>query len=216
MASQISVAKTTGSNDRYEHYEWNFVNTTDYLTITGPSPARTITLPPMMCFIVTFTPSSAPAGMGFQLNYTFQAEVGPIPTPTSPPNASPSDEANASSDSKVGFAFDCFFLVYAGFCLWSLYLIFLEHPCSSDAVGRVPIHGHCGPAYLFEVEARTTHWPSRACINRGHHLDIELGSHGQSIVPRIYMCVNRKHSCPAIFASTLVKFHARSCSELVD
>jgi hypothetical protein len=102
LASQISLAKTTGSNDRYENYEWNFVNTTEYLTIIGPSPARTFTLPPMMCFIVTFTPSNAPAGMGFQLNYTFAA-VEVTPTPTPPPNAAPSDEEQAASGSKVGW-----------------------------------------------------------------------------------------------------------------
>ena len=98
ISSQISYAKTTGSNDRYERFEWSFVNSTEFLTLTGPSPPRTFTLPPMTCFIVTFIPSTLPAGMGFQLNYTYQ-DVTPAPSP--PPNVVPNDEGNAPSSDKV-------------------------------------------------------------------------------------------------------------------
>lgn len=82
------------------------MNATDYLTITGPSPPRTFTLPPMTCFIVTFTPSSLPAGAGFQLNYAYQdVPPGPTPTPTAapapPPNAVPTDDGISESRDKV-------------------------------------------------------------------------------------------------------------------
>jgi hypothetical protein len=95
---QISIAKTTGSNDRYQRFEWTFVNTTDYLTIIGPSPPRTFTLPPMMCFIVTFIPSSLPAGMGFQLNYAYTEPPSP---PPHLPNVVPNDEFGLESSDKV-------------------------------------------------------------------------------------------------------------------
>ena len=99
---QIFTASTTGGNDKYKHSEWSFINSTHFITITGPSPPRNFTLPPMKCFIVTFTPSSAPAGKGFQLNYTYLAPNDPV-NPIAP-NVDPN--ANNASDSagKVEFA----------------------------------------------------------------------------------------------------------------
>jgi hypothetical protein len=76
------------------------VNTTDFLTIVGPSPARNITLPPMMCFIVTFTPSSAPAGKGFKLDYKYVPASDPV-TPTPDPNVNPNANDASEGGSKV-------------------------------------------------------------------------------------------------------------------
>jgi hypothetical protein len=161
ISSQISYAKTTGSNDRYERFEWSFVNSTEFLTLTGPSPPRTFTLPPMTCFIVTFIPSALPAGMGFQLNYTYQ-DLTPAPTP--PPNVVPTDEASAASSDKVkGLRkdFTLYFIYFQFLTRVILLQLFSGYSHRADCDSHCAVPRHRALVWILEMEKKQTqHEPS--------------------------------------------------------